>query len=194
MQTKPALDGGGQPKPSAGKALVLGIILAGFIGLIVYELRGRGAAAKPAERAYATVIDNISTNIEALKKNAVEKAPLDVTKTLAERPATNGSLATTPAPGAVATTSPPPAEVAGQTGAPPVIVVALPPLDLKGIVWTRSNPLAIVNGMLVGVNESVPPYTVAAIEKDHVIFRDAKGGQRIAWLDKDRKDEQKAEP
>jgi hypothetical protein len=50
-----------------------------------------------------------------------------------------------------------------------------PPPDLKGIFWSTSNPLALVNGAVVGLGESVGGRKVVDIQTDRVTFEDEKG-------------------
>lgn len=213
MQTTLKMNEGGRPKSPAKTALFLGIVLAGLIGFIVYELKGRNATPKPGTRTYTSVLDKINADVESLKKKMGEKEPLNVDKTLAERPAPPPKAPPEAAPAAATVVPPQPPLQPAVTKvttedlkakepavsaplappAPPPPPPPPPPLEIKGIIWTEHAPLAIVNGNLVGVNDPVEMYKVSAIEKDRVIFQDSKGERRIVKLDKEEA-EQKAAP
>jgi hypothetical protein len=87
--------------------------------------------------------------------------------------------APSPAPAPVAPAVPPPpaasvarlpAKPAEPMPAAPVVAAAWPtPLTLQGIFYSKTNPLALINGKTVGPGESVGGVVVARIESDRVI-------------------------
>ncbi len=195
MQTTMIKNASGTPKSPGGAAIALGIVLIGLLALIVYELKGRTAATRPVARTYTDVMAKITSDTDTLRKELSGQESLDIETALSERIALKKELAKAPPPpDVIEPAAPSPAESglvpAGGTVREEEPAAQLP--DLKGIMWTERSPLAIVNGALAGVGDSVGTFTVSAIEKDRVIFKDAKGEQHTVWFDKVREAEQKA--
>jgi hypothetical protein len=142
--------------------VILGLILLGLIGLIVYELKLR-ARARVSMSQYTAVLQKMDKTLEDLATKAETAEPLDVAQALASRPA----------PGEMPATSAVPVEAAVQEERR---------LVLGGVVWSEKQPLALINDTVLGLNEAVGNARVVEIHPERVVVEDGQGNRRTLEL------------
>lgn len=55
-------------------------------------------------------------------------------------------------------------------------------LELTGVVWSQTHPLAFLNGIVVGVGETIGGYRILKIEPERVTVRTPAGKVKILAL------------
>ena len=181
--TASANDGRGTKRVLLGIALF--VLLVGAVAVIVYELKGARsfpkAAGKAATESYEKVMGRIDKTLNDLK-GQTNPAALHVSETLAARP-----MAAAETVGVQTAEAPvePPAEAA-QRPVESAPAAAAPPKptapELKGIIWSAKDPVAILNGAVTGVNEEAGGWRVVAIARDRVTVADHEGNRQTLLL------------
>ena len=59
---------------------------------------------------------------------------------------------------------------------------AAPGLNLTGISWNEGQPLAFINGEILGVEDEISGYKVVKIMEESITMRDGEGGTRVLSL------------
>lgn len=165
------------------KLLFLIVVFIGLVALIVYEMkprkRGYGPAAEipgPTPTTVATPVTPSPTSSIVRLASVIDKTRQKVSEETVQQPAQPiGEI-----PRAAPAVSSNLVATEGAVVTPPA--TPKDPIDCRGIVWKKNMPLALVNGLVVGVGEKVAGYTVDAISKDRLVLRDELGAKTTVTL------------
>ncbi|MBU0676588.1 MAG: hypothetical protein KJ626_00595 [Verrucomicrobia bacterium] len=141
------------------KLIVLGVVLICLLAFIFSNMRG----AKSGSRSYLETASANQSSAQVLESLA---------QTLDER---RGALM------AKAKAGPAPIEQRSAED-DEVEVVRDVNLRLTGVILEDAQPLAFINGDVVGLNEKIGPWTVTGIQTDRVVFTDDNGRDKIIML------------
>jgi hypothetical protein len=166
MQASVNQTAAGREKAPIWMVAVLLLVLLGLIAFIAYELKGRQgrrpAPSAQSDEGYTEVLGRIDRNLGDISRKTGEAKPLKIQETLAGRPEVAVEVLT------------------NQVALPVVEKDAA--LVLTGVVWNDKNPLAMLNGRLVGAGEQIDGLKVVEIAKDVVTVEDGRGNRRTVAL------------
>ena len=134
--------------------LVLAVVL---VLLVVAGTRRPSQGGSVDE--YAALLHRVKELNAELGRARAAEPPLPIAETLAHRPKAAQTLAL-------------PVTTAGEGPKPAA-------LQVTGIVWNPKQPLVMVNGEVLGLNEELDGFKVVAIERDKVTFMDRQGNKQV---------------
>ena len=157
-------------KKGRGVGILVVILILVVAAGAVFAVRGlRRLRSGPSIREYADAAQEVETKVASIRKKMdIERAreqPVPEPRPVAKQPEAAKPAAATE-------------EVATEQAEEG----AVDELQLTGIVWSPTQPLAFVNGEAMRLQDRLGGLTLVAIEKESVRFSDEDGNVRVLNL------------
>lgn len=158
--------------------LALAALLGVALGVIIYQIvpRHQKPVSAPEQGSIFARVDNLLGEVKA--KVAAEK-PLQISEKPVRLPKSESALIPQEASASTSGAEDPSTTLHPQTASD----VSLGRLDLRGIIWRAADPLALINGSVVGVKEKIAGYTVVSITTDQIVLKGGEGQRCVLHVD-----------